>query len=166
MSVPTRNPMRMIGATPQNSGFPQTGELPFTQGGMLKATVFSGGLLSPGSGFLPTGAVKIADQLLLVSGAGRLNKVLTIPALALSLSGAAITFYDSCVPCLSGGSPVTSGYAVIGVVNAPGGVSGQFGLSNIQEFGMPFSSGLCVSCVSGTVGFTVTYTSEVNPTLP
>ncbi len=166
MSVPTRNPLRMIGATPQNSGFPQTGELPFTQGGMLKATVYSGGLLSPGSGFLPTGTVKVADQLLLVSGAGRLNKVLTIPALALSLSGAAITFYDSCVPTRSGEGPNVSGYAVIGVVNAPGGVSGQFGLSNLQEFGMPFSSGLCVSCISGTVGFTATFTPEVNPVTP
>lgn len=164
MSVPSKAPLRLLGAIPPNSGFPNTGESQWTQGGMVVATVFSGGLLSPGSGFLPSGAVKTADQLLLVAGAGRINLVQPLAA----ISGTQLTFYDSSVAARSGVAGAESGYRVIGVVpgntfNAPfGTLVGPYPL----QMGMPFTSGLCVNCVSGTPGFSVSFTPETNPTFP
>ena len=164
MSLSTRNPKRLIGGNP-NSGFPNTGELALTRGGMLTATVYSGGLLSPGSGFLPAGAVKTADQVLLVSGPGRLNTVTPLAGIAV-LSGAPLTFYDSTVVARSGASPAESGYRTIGLVNAPVGLSGNFLPITPIQFDMPFSSGLCVGAPLLSVGFTASFTVETNPNNP
>lgn len=158
MSVATKSPLKFTGGT-LFSGGPNTGELSFTQGGMISATVFSGGLLSPGSGKLPSGTVKTADQLLLWSGAGRVNRILCITP----ISGIITYMYDSAQLARSGAPPSESGYGVVGLIPAnsfnPAGTLQP--IIGPQEFGIPFSSGLCLNCVSGTPGFTVTFTPEV-----
>jgi hypothetical protein len=165
MSLPTRNPLRLVGAVP-NSGFPNTGEQATTRGGMQTATVFSGGLLSPGSGFLPQGTVKTADQLLLVSGAGRLNTVFLHGTGAFTLSGVQLAIYDGAAVDVSGATPTllaAGGKGFLALMNGPAGLSGQtiIGQSPVS-WDMPFSSGLCVSCISGSPGFTLSYTRETN----
>jgi hypothetical protein len=158
MSIPTKNPLRMMGAIP-NSGFPNTGELPYTRGGMQTACVFSGGVLSPGSGFLGNG-VKTADQLLLASGAGRLNSVVLLGPPGFTLSGITLTFYDAATVAASG---VFGGNRPLAQFNAPQGASGQLGPVGVQIIDMPYTSGLCVNCVSGTTGWTASFTPETNP---
>ena len=160
MSVATKKPLIFTGG--QNfSGGPLTGELQFTQGGSISATVYSGGLFSPGSGKLPPGTVKTADQLLLWSGAGRVNRILCITP----ISGVITYMYDSAQVARSGAAPSESGYGTVGLIPAnsfnPAGTLQPITLP--QEFGIPFSSGLCLNCVSGTPGFTVTFTPEVVP---
>lgn len=164
MSVTSRNPLRFAGAT-VNSGFPNTGEVPWTRGGMATATVYSGGLLAPGSGFLPAGAVKTADQILLVSGPGRLNTIVPLNSV-FALSGVPNIFYDSTVVARSGGPVSESGYRTLALLNAPNGQSGLLTFTAPIPVDMPFTSGLSVSCVSGTTGFTVSFTPETNPTNP
>jgi hypothetical protein len=165
MSLPTRNPLRLVGAVP-NSGFPNTGEQATTRGGMQTCTVWSGGLLAPGSGFLPQGTVKTADQLLLVSGAGRLNTVFLHATGAFTLSGVALAVYDGAAVEVSGATPAllaAGGKGLLAVMNAPGGASGTLITGQTPvSWDMPFSSGLCVSCISGSPGFTLSYTRETN----
>lgn len=162
MSIPTRNPVRTLGAIP-NSGFPNTGEQATCRGGMLNACVFSGGILSPGSGFLPGGAVQTADHILLASGAGRLASVLTHGNAQLTLSGVALVFYDGATVGASGPTTWnTGGRRPIAFLNTPGGVSGGFTLPGLNIIDMPYNSGLCVCATSGTTGFTVSFTPETN----
>ena len=147
-----------------HSGTPRTGEVNWTRGGAQRWGINSGGLLSPSSGSPPppTGAVvRTGDQILVFSGAGRLNTVFPHHA----ISGVAIHIYDAAVVARSGPlTHVESGYPVIGVVPAntwhPGGGT-LLGLHPPIQFDTPFHSGLCVSCTSGTPGFTLTFTPEV-----
>lgn len=160
MSLTTRVPLRLIGGV-VNSGFPATNEVMWTRGGMQTATIFSGGLLSPGSGFIGAG-VKVADHVLLASGAGRLNTVVNINA-QLALSGVSLVFYDSAVPALSGPNTFTnSGYRVLASINGPQGQSGQFLTNGPIHFDMPYTSGLCVCATSGVTGFSASWVPETN----
>lgn len=163
MSQSTRSPNRMAGST-LYSGGPNTGELSVTNGGALAATIYSGGALSPGSGFTP-GAVKTGDHVVLFSGPGRLNSVIPL-ASVLSNSGVALTFYDSATAAVSG--PLAGGArAILASINAPQGNSGDLSRAGVPIMvGTPFASGLAVCATSGTVGFTVTYTPEVVPQPP
>lgn len=159
MSVSTKSPLNMVGGQ-LFSGGPRTGQVPMTFGGSLCVSVFSGGLLSPGSGFTP-GAVKTADQLLLWSGAGRLDSILPHTV----ISGVQTNFYDASTVSTSGGP--MAGFRVLGLIpaNSIGAFGSQLGAGPLPILpGSPFNSGLCVSCVSGTPGWTATFTPEVIPT--
>lgn len=164
MSITTRSPLRVAGAN-INSGFPNTGEQAQCRGGMTTATVYSGGALSPGSGFLPTGAAQTADHVLLCPGPGRLNNVLVHSAV-LTLSGVKLDFYDAAAVSASGPATHVPARRVIARFNEPGGQSGQLTSPNsIFAVDMPFTSGLCVAATSGTAGFTASWTPETNPVL-
>jgi hypothetical protein len=158
MASPRKKPT-FIAGTPRASGDVQTGEFPITRGGgRVAVTVFSGGPLSPGSGFYGK-SVKTADQLLLYSGPGRLNTIIPLNA---TTSGTALYFYDSITVARSGALPSESGYAVVGHIPANAiGLSPQLGGGMLPiQTDCPFQSGLCVACLSGTPGFTVTFTPE------
>ena len=162
MSIPTRSPLRVMGTVP-NSGFPNTGEQAQCRGGMVTATVYSGGALNGGSGFLPAGAILSGDQILLAPGAGRLNNVFLHGGLVLTLSGVALAFYDSSIQAGSGPGTYFPTKRLIASFYNPGGLSGQFAAAGVQVVDMPYTSGLCVSVTSGTPGFTASWTPETNP---
>jgi hypothetical protein len=130
---------------------------------MVVATVYSGGILSPGSGFLSPGAVQTADHVLLASGAGRLNNVLLHTGV-FALSGVALAFYDSNTVALSGPATYAPTKRLLAVLNAPNnGASGAFTQQGIIPIDMPYNSGLCVCCASGIGGFSASFTPETNP---
>ena len=139
------------------SGFPNTGEFQWTQGGVQTASIPSGIIAGAGLTAAP-GAVNNGSDTMFFSGAGRLNKI--IPAVA--LSGTAVVFYDGTGP-LSGGPIYASGHKYLGVLPANtfnGNVALQGPLP--IEVGAPFFSGLCAGVRSGCAGFTVTWTPETN----
>lgn len=161
MSIPTRKPVRFVGGI-VNSGHPNTGELATTRGGMVGFSAWSGGPVQLNSG----SAVPVAttgDHAVLVSGPGRLNSAFVINGV-LSMSGVGITLYDAASVATSGpGTVPAAGRRVLGVLNAPGGVSGQINLPGaIVPFDMPFALGLAVNAPSGACGFSVSYTQETN----
>lgn len=157
-AIPVPRPCLVAGAV-RYSGGVNTGEVPFTTGGQVVATVYSGDILNPGSGFA-VGRVLTGDQLLIFSGAGRINKVFLTRSV-FTLSGPPLWFYDSAIVARSGAGPIESGYRAFGF-NSPGGLSGQITQTGPYDLAFPFTSGLCASCVSGIVGFSVSYTPETN----
>lgn len=167
MSVTTRNPLTMVG-TVMNSGFPNTREIRYTDGGELTACVWSGGL-APSTAGCTSGAVSSGNNVLIYAGAGRLHKILPH---SIMTSGLGATFYDAAAPSASGVS--VSGQKFIAFI--PPRSRGQLALGSGSVdtvvswqdqivVNMPFSSGLAVSCVSGAPGFTVSFTPETNPTI-
>lgn len=159
MSFRTRKPVRMVGGV-VNSGNLDTGEVNWTRGGQRVVCVHSGGLLNAGSGFAPGGVVS-TDQLVIFSGAGRLNTIIPLVA----ISGVRVVFYDSSVAARSGGGAgnggVESGYPTLAVIpansfNAPNTLGGPLPI----EVDVPFRSGLAVSNISGAPGFSAVYTPE------
>ncbi len=147
MSVPVSRPCYIAG-TQNSSGDVGTAELRFTQGGGRAFTQWSG---------------SVADNdVLIFSGAGRLNTLLQITQL---VSGQAVVFYDSAI-ATSGGPFAASGHKIVGIIPStfPGGAwSGNLivpwtGAPVIV--GMPFQSGLCAATRSGTPGFTAGYSVE------
>ena len=160
MSITTRRPQRLGGAN-FHSGSPNTGELQYTRGGALRFTVFSGGLITAGSGqgaFINLSGGHVA----VFSGGGRLNTIIPHQA----ISGVAAFFYDSAIIARSGVATCPeSGRGVVGVMpantfNGPNTLMGPLPI----PVDCPFNSGLSVSCPSGTAGFTISYTPEVPPT--
>ncbi len=160
MSLTSRNPLRMIGGIVY-SGAPNTGEQRMTRGGDVVFTVYSGGALSPGSGF-PAPVAQTGDQIKLWSGAGRLNTVIPLAA-QMALSGVALTFYDAGAVAASGPGTVKDTFRVLGSINVPQGQSGLTTFTTPYYFDMPFTSGLCVAAISGTTGFSCSFSVEVNP---
>jgi len=102
-------------------------------------------------------------DVLILSGAGRLNRVL--PHVQMQ-SGLAVYFYDSGT-ATSGGPFPLSGHPVVGVIPptwTPAMQSGAFIVpltGEALDIDLPFSSGLCVAMKSGQPGFTVGYTPEL-----
>ena len=163
MSIPVQKPC-FIAGTPRSSGDVQDGAVVITQGGGRTAVVWSGSLLTNAALGGAPGAAQSGGNIILFSGAGRLNSYFQHQNV-LTLSGVAVTFYDAGAITLSGTS--VSGQRFLAILNAPGGASGQFTLASVPtQLGTPFSSGLCVSAPSGTPGFTVSYTPEVNTNFP
>ena len=125
---------------------------------MKKFSIFSGGLITHGSGFtIPlSGRDPGTGHSVWVSGGGTLNAIITHQA----ISGAGGQIYDSLVPALSGvGTVPASGAGVLALIPAntwddPAALHGPV---NIQ-LEVPFSSGLAVNAASGVAGFTVVYT--------
>ena len=165
MSLTTTRPLRMAGAN-VNSGFPNTGEVAFTNGGMKTACIFSGAL-APALTQCPTGAGHSGgSQVLLVSGAGRLNQIIPHGFLT---SGQAVTFYDANVNVASGVG--ASGQLILGLIPtrsrgtlavASGAVDTVVTWQDQITINMPYANGLCVAAASGAPGFTVAYTPETN----
>ncbi len=163
MSQPTAKPC-FIAGTPRSSGDVATGEVTITRGGGRTACVWSGSLLTNAALGGAPGAVQSGGNILLFSGAGRLNSVLQHQGV-LTLSGVAVTFYDAGTITASGTS--VSGQRFLAILNAPQGQSGQFTNPGIPTaIDMPFSSGLCVSMCSGTPGISVSYTVENSAAFP
>jgi hypothetical protein len=183
MSTPVKSPHYMAG-TPRSSGDIFTGEVAMTRGGGRSATVYSGaiamGVTAAGAGSLSSGG-----SVLFFSGAGRLNSFTALwPAgVALAgngeggcISGQPIVVYDSAVTAASGvhtdGKIATLGAKVLFSWCPPkqlaSGVTNESFAQRYlpQPLDVPFQSGLCVLAMSGSPGFTVTYTPEVNPATP
>ncbi len=147
MSTPVSRPC-YIGGTIQSSGDVSTAEVRFTYGGGRAYTQWSGSAAD--------------NDLLIFSGAGRLNSLLQITQL---VSGQAVVFYDSAI-ATSGGPFAASGHKIVGIIPStfPGGAwSGNLIVpwtGTPVVVAMPFQSGLCVATRSGTPGFTASYTTE------
>ncbi len=167
MSLATRRPLRMAGALAA-SGFTDTGEVNFTQGGQRTVTVWSGGL-APAMRGIPGGAAS-GNNITVFSGAGRLHKIM--PHLQMQ-SGVQAWFYDSDLPARSGAGPVVSllaesGARVLGIIPVThrlgdiAGFQSGYGFStpwqDVITVEAPFTSGLYVSAASGCPGFSFTYT--------
>lgn len=100
----------------------------------------------------------VGPDLLVVSGAGRLNQL--IPHTT-ALSGQAVICYDSAV-AVSGGPIALSGHIPLGSIPAspPAGTSGTFQPAAPVVLNTPFFSGLVLTRASGQVGVTVCWTPE------
>ena len=177
MSLTTRNPLRMVGGN-VNSGFPATGEIPTTRGGMQTACVYSGAI-AMGVAAAGTGAVASGGSILVVSGAGRLNSFTALWPAGVALagngeggcvSGQPIVVYDSAITARSGvltdSTIAESGRKILynwcppkqlasGVTNES--FAARYGT---QPLDVPYFSGLCVMALSGAPGFTLSYTPQ------
>lgn len=105
----------------------------------------------------------VGPDLLVVSGPGRLNRILAHTQMQ---SGQSVVFYDSGVAA-SGGPFAASGHNIIGVLPPTYGggfISGQIQATTVGslKIDMPFRSGLCMSTRSGQPGCTVSYSPEIN----
>ena len=170
MSLRTKSPLYFLGANP-NSGFPQTGEVAMTDGGMRTATLWSGNLLTNTSlTGMPAGAVTSGGHTQIWSGAGRLHRIMVHSLLT---SGQQVTFYDAGGVSVSGVS--VSGQRFIGRIPtrsratlalASGEVDTSVAWNDVIEVQMPFTSGLCVAAASGAPGFTCSFTPETVPPFP
>ncbi len=165
MSVSTRNPIRMIGGQPFSGG-PNTGEFQHVRGGSVAVSFYSGAVAPGVTG--GQGAVAVGSDVMIYSGAGRLNSVM--PHVQM-VSGLAVFFYDG-IAAISGGPLAASGHQIIGVIPPTYGGSFVSGGAVPAPTGqpinidMPFRNGLCFNSRSGQPGFTLSYTPEVVPTLP
>lgn len=185
MSVTTRSPLRMAGAV-VNSGFANTGEVPWTRGGQLTATVYSGAIaMGVTAAHGPNGnALSSGGSILIVSGAGRLNSFVALYPAGVALagnganaiiSGQPIVAYDSVITARSGvftdATISESGRKILFSWSPPSLVaSGALVLTNRGVYDpvpldIPFFSGLCVMALSGSPGFTISYTPETNPAI-
>ncbi len=167
MSVTTRSPLRFAGAN-LSSGFPNTGEVQMTNGGQGTACLWSGAL-APSLAGCPTGAVTSGGHTLVVTGAGRLHRIMPH---SMMVSGQPIFAYDAGAITVSGIS--VSGQRIIGFVPprsrsllslASGQVDTTVEWKDVIEVHMPFTSGLCIAAASGAPGVTVSFTTETNPAI-
>lgn len=143
----------------------------FTEGGFQTGTIFSGAV-APSVLSIPNAFVVGAD-VMVCSGAGRLD--MFVPFIGTLHSGAvlSVTFYDAAAP-VSGGPIAASGHKMVwssppyvAPLSGTGGYlsSGQYSL--ITNLGtpflimQPFQSGLCVNCRSGQGGYSFAWTPEV-----
>jgi hypothetical protein len=146
---------------------PQYAKVPVksTPGGFQTASIFSG-QVAPNLAACP-GAVAGGSDVLLFSGAGRLDDILQHVQMA---SGQPVFFYDSAVPT-SGGPFALSGHKIVGVLpgtwaggiatTASGATAAPTSFVNpVFATRLPFQSGLCVNSRSGQPGFTVAWSPE------
>lgn len=121
-----------------------------TGGGLVAGSVYSG--VVPATG--------LPGDVQLVSGAGRLNLILPHTTVT---SGLTTVFYDAAV-ATSGGPFAASGHVILGVI--PPTWTANSGVANAPQarivMEVPYRSGLCVNLRSGQLGFTYTYTPEIN----
>lgn len=159
--MPERNPTavpQIVNGGTLESGTPSTGQVQFTFGGTRQYTRFSG----------------VAPDQQIQLGAGRLESAELLTSQDQVASGIAIVFYDAAVAGAAGPVP-GSGHKLLGMLIAapgseyPGGrvpyVSGmvlaEAGLQ-IRKFGTVYTSGLCISSISGNPGCLVNYTAVVS----
>lgn len=147
--LPTNKPTSMVG-TILNSGSPNTGQLPLTQGGDHMATSWSG--------------TAGGDACLWVGG-GRLDAAFFHDSAILALSGQPVTFYDAAVAVSGGGG---SGYKIVGQLspgmwlNLTNASGAPLRGGEVRSFGFVFTSGLCYASKSGQPGFSVSFTPVVS----
>lgn len=167
MSQPTKSPC-FIAGTPRSSGDPFTGELLNAHAGGRTATLYSGlpsgSIYTDGLGAVRTASTANGGDLLLWSGAGRLNSLLVH---TLAVSGQNAIFYDASV-ATSGGPFQASGHRIIGILPTywSGANDRWYATAQPMTIDMPFSSGLCVRTQSGVPGFTASFSVEVGTTYP
>lgn len=174
MGAITKSPTRLAGAN-VSSGNLNTGEVPWTRGGARAVTVYSGAIAMSGIG----SAVASGGSVLFFSGAGRINTFTALfPAgVAIAgngqgaiISGIPIVVYDAGITARSGlftdATLSESGARPLFVWQPPIVLSG----ANFPTPGytptsidMPFTSGLCVMALSGSPGFSMSFTPETNP---
>ncbi len=163
MAQPTKNPQR-FGGTVTNSGAPATGQVRITYGGEKVACIFSGGLLTLGSGNLVPVSNPGTGHAVLWSGPGRLDAIQAHQ----SISGSAIQIYDSYTVAASGVATVpAAGYPILHVV--PANTIGSYGVlgggpNPIPGWGV-FNNGLAVNMPSGAPGISIYFTPEVTPSV-
>ena len=153
MSQPIKKPC-FIDGTPRSSGDVQTGEIQHVRGGGRAFTNFSG--------------TAAGNDVLIYSGAGRLNSILQHTQMQ---SGQTVYFYDSAI-ATSGGPFAASGHKIVGILPATwsqgapgsGAINQQTGQPLNVDF--PFQSGLVAATRSGTPGFSVSYTVENSIAFP
>lgn len=164
MAFTTKSPVRNMGAC-VNSGFPNTAEQRWTDGGEQTACIWSGAL-APSLAGCPAGSVTSGGHTLLVTGPGRLHKI--IPH-GIITSGQPVTFYDAGQITVSGIS--VSGQRFIGIIPprsrstlalASGALDTVVSWQDVIKVDMPFTSGLCVAAASGAPGFSVSFTPETS----
>lgn len=151
--LPTAKPLVMVGSNLE-SGTPNTGQLPFTQGGSRVACVFSG--------------AAGGDANLWVGG-GRLDKAQLHPWAVSVMSGKPVIFYDAAA-AVSGGPLPASGHKIVGVLAFDTNAADQIGSGlatgsqggKVREFGFVFTSGLCCTGTSGQPGFSVSFTPVIS----
>lgn len=143
--LPTPRPTVLAG-TNIESGTPNTGQIGYTEGGTHNFTRFSG---------------STADANIWVGG-GRLDFALfAAPHSKLAASGKPIIFYDSAVAAAAG--PVAaSGHKLLGVLLPSNVNSGATIWGEKRMFSTVFTSGLCVSSLSGAAPFSVSFTPVVS----
>ncbi len=142
-----------------------------TWGGFNTATFYSGAV-APGLTGAP-GAVAAGPDVLIFSGAGRLDSITLNPPFASGLLLATV-FYDAGTVS-SGGPFAASGHKIVGwtpqlvsLVSGYSPVSGNTGSAGLgdllvgvpRQVSVPFQSGLCVALKSGQPGLTVCFTPE------
>lgn len=154
----TAKPTFIAGTNLSGCGGPNTTQLLYTMGGQQVTSYYSG-------------VGQAATAVLARAGGGRLDTIQGISAAALPLgaSGFPVIFIDSHA---AGTYSSTSGHKILAVLD-PRQVlqatiptlfnSGAvfFGTAPIQV-GVPFSSGLMISALSGALGFTCSWTPVVS----
>lgn len=125
-----------------------------------KFTIFSGGLITHGSGFpnstILSGQNPGTGHSVQVSGNGFVNAIITHQA----ISGADGYLYDSVLAARSGvGTISESGYSVLAHIPAntwddPAALRGPVNI----PVNVPYASGIAVNLASGVAGVTVVYT--------
>ncbi len=129
-----------------------------TVGGTQTGSILSGAVAPTTTGTV--GAFATGSDVMFFSGNGRLDGGFLHQQVN---SGVAVVFYDGAAP-VSGGPISASGHKVIGVLLGGGpqvsGFASQFPGAGLVQFGVPFTSGLCVNSRSGQPGFTITFTPE------
>lgn len=161
MSIQTRSPLRSVGAV-NISGVVNDGSFLHNVGGQRAYSIFSGGLLTLGSGTAsgingggPYSATA-GGHLVVVSGPGRLNTMFIHQQP--SAATTSILAYDTNQAGLSGViTAQASGSSVVGVVPGWTPVSGLPAPVYSAEKGGPFYNGLAIYAASGAPGVTVTY---------
>ena len=126
-------------------------------GGTRSFNIYSGGLITHGSGGkVPLSNPGTGDSVWF-SGAGRVNSVVVHGR----LSGTPSVLYDAVVTARSGISALESGVQCLFFVpgNSFGGENGMFGEGPpVYRPDTPFFSGLALQSRSGALGMTVYYT--------
>lgn len=144
-------PYTALCGTNQQSGTPNTGQVQVTFGGQSQFTRYSG--------------QTVADIQIWL-GAGRLDNATILPSADMAASGLPIVLYDAAVAtpvAVAPGPIAASGHKVVGVLQANGltsvaMLSGALQQGEVRQFGSVFTSGLCVSQLSGQPGFTINFT--------
>ncbi len=152
--TPTHYP-KVVAGTVLMSGSPNTGQCLVSFGGQKTVTIYSG----------------VAPDTQIQKGAGRLIRAQFLPDPGtVAASGIVIRFYDANIPAVAG--PVfLSGHKPLGVLqiaNPDNGAAWASGavLAQAQAavFNVVYTSGLCVTQLSGQPGFTVSYTPVISGT--
>lgn len=141
---PTVTPL-ILGGGSIMSGTPSTGQIRYTHGGFKQESRYSG----------------VATDVRLQLGAGRLESAQLLPGADFAASGLPIIFYDAAVAATNG--PIAaSGHKIVGVLAPSNTASGNVVTGERRTYHTPYTSGLCVSQISGNPGWTCNFSPVVS----